>query len=323
MMRIRLSIVIPFYNVEKYIAECLDSVFNQDIPEEEYEVICVNDASPDSSRDIVLAYQKKHPNLILVEHDVNKKLGAARNTGRRVARGKYLWNVDSDDMLKANCLGQVLECCEKNELDVLFMSYTDILPDGTLRPIYDALNVGVSMGREFVHHYGCSRLGSLCPVWRYVFRKDFLDGNNIYSPEVNMGEDVPFTFKSLFLAGRMSYLDNMGYIYRVNPFSMTGKKRAISPEVLYEKCFENTKQILDVRQFIPVADRELQLSCTNAAKHTFNLWPNYYGLMGKAAKKEFRSISRQRYLNDRKMLGCVMSHKKHLRYLLWLTGIIK
>ena len=66
---IRLSIIIPFYNVEKYIAECLDSVYNQDIPEEEYEVICVNDASPDNSRDIVLEYQKKHSNLILVEHE--------------------------------------------------------------------------------------------------------------------------------------------------------------------------------------------------------------------------------------------------------------
>ena len=92
---IRLSIIIPFYNVEKYIAECLDSVYNQDISEEEYEVICVNDASPDNSRNIVLEYQKKHSNLTLVEHEVNKKLGAARNTGRKIARGKYIWNVDS------------------------------------------------------------------------------------------------------------------------------------------------------------------------------------------------------------------------------------
>ena len=119
----RLSIVIPFYNVEKHIAECLDSVYNQDIPEDEYEVICVNDASPDHSRDIVLEYRKKHSNLILIEHEVNKKLGAARNTGRRVARGKYLWNVDSDDMIAPNCMKEMLETCEENDLDLLLFCF--------------------------------------------------------------------------------------------------------------------------------------------------------------------------------------------------------
>ena len=83
-------------------------MYNQDIPEEEYEVICVNDASPDNSREIVKEYQKKHKNLILVEHEVNKKLGAARNTGRSVAKGKYIWNVDSDDMIAPNCLKKML-----------------------------------------------------------------------------------------------------------------------------------------------------------------------------------------------------------------------
>lgn len=95
----KLSIIIPFYNVKQYIAQCLDSVYRQDIPEEEYEVICVNDASPDHSRDIVLEYQKRHKNLVLIEHEHNKKLGAARNTGRSIARGKYIWNVDSDDYI--------------------------------------------------------------------------------------------------------------------------------------------------------------------------------------------------------------------------------
>ena len=63
---IHLSIIIPFYNVEPYIAQCLDSVYNQDIPENEYEVICVNDASPDNSREIVKEYQKVNTNLVLI-----------------------------------------------------------------------------------------------------------------------------------------------------------------------------------------------------------------------------------------------------------------
>ena len=108
---LRLSIIIPFYNVEQYIAECLDSVYQQNIPEEEYEVICVNDASHDHSREIVLEYQKLHSNLVLVEHEFNRKLGAARNTGRAVAKGNYIWNVDSDDKIELNCLGKLLRIC--------------------------------------------------------------------------------------------------------------------------------------------------------------------------------------------------------------------
>jgi glycosyltransferase involved in cell wall biosynthesis len=107
-MNPKLSIIIPFFNVEKYIAECLESVYNQDIPEEEYEVICVNDCSPDHSRDIVLQYQQKHPNLILIEHEENKMLGAARNTGLRAARGEYVWFIDSDDYIEKNILGKLL-----------------------------------------------------------------------------------------------------------------------------------------------------------------------------------------------------------------------
>ena len=96
---IRLSIIIPFYNVEQYIAQCLDSVYRQDIPEEEYEVICVDDCSQDGSLEIVKQYQKKHVNLILLKHEVNKKLGAARNTGFNTAKGNYIWHVDSDDKI--------------------------------------------------------------------------------------------------------------------------------------------------------------------------------------------------------------------------------
>ena len=113
-MDLRLSIIIPFYNVEQFISECLDSVFDQDIPLSEYEVICVNDGSQDGSRAIVTNYMKRYANLHLIEHEINKKLGTARNTGRSVATGNYIWNVDSDDRIVPNCLGKILNICESN-----------------------------------------------------------------------------------------------------------------------------------------------------------------------------------------------------------------
>ena len=85
----RLSIIIPFYNVEQYIAQCLDSVYNQDVPEAEYEVICVDDCSPDGSHAIVERLQKKYPNLILLTTPENLRQGGARNMGLDVAQYQY------------------------------------------------------------------------------------------------------------------------------------------------------------------------------------------------------------------------------------------
>lgn len=321
---LRLSIIIPFYNVEQYIAQCLDSVYDQDIPEEEYEVVCVNDASPDCSKEIVLEYQKKHSNLILVEHEVNKKLGAARNTGRKIARGKYIWNVDSDDMIAPNVLGVLLEQCEKNDLDILCFAYNEYLPDGRIVVRENAKkSIGVTTGLNLIHQYGCSYLGEFCPVWRSLYRKAFLDDNDIYSPEINMGEDVPYSFKSLFLAKKVLLFDDVCYVYRLNNNSLTGSKRVLAPEILYEKCFENTRLILDVVQFIPITDNELRRSCRNVAKYTFTLCKGFYDMMGDENKRIFCSICRKRYSTDRKMLKLVLSRYKHYHYLLWILGIDK
>ena len=80
-MTIKLSYILPIYNVERYLIDCLDSIYAQNIPEESFEVICVNDCSPDCSRDVILEYQKAHKNLVLIDHTENKKAGGARNTG--------------------------------------------------------------------------------------------------------------------------------------------------------------------------------------------------------------------------------------------------
>ena len=120
---IKLSIIVPIYNVEKYIEECIRSLYSQDIPLEEYEVICVDDCSPDQSASIVERLQKEYPTLKLIRHKRNKKLGGARNTGIKVADGKYIMFVDSDDMLKPDCLKQLINEMETGHDD--FIHFND------------------------------------------------------------------------------------------------------------------------------------------------------------------------------------------------------
>ena len=247
---IRLSIIIPFYNVEQYIAQCLDSVYNQDIPEEEYEVICVNDASPDNSREIVKEYQRKHSNLILVEHEVNKKLGAARNTGRSVAKGQYIWNVDSDDMIAPNCLKEMLEICEKNDLDVLEFGYKEINRVSNI--LYEVRETsGIVTGIEYIKRYYIHDFGAICPVWRRVYKRKFLVDNNILSPPINMGEDEAFSVHVFTMALKVFYVPYDFYFYRVNSNSLVGEsKQSWSAQKWYEASMVCPLYIDDMYQKI-------------------------------------------------------------------------
>ena len=261
-MQPRLSIIIPFYNVEQYIAQCLDSVYNQDILEDEYEVICVNDASPDNSRDIVKEYQKKHKNLILVEHEVNKKLGAARNTGRKVAQGKYIWNVDSDDMIAPNCLRDILEQCELNGLDVLMFNY-QIFGTGQKNQKCGAIwdDNRVCSGLEFWKEQGIKHISEIGAVWKLVIRREYLDDNCIFSPEVNMNEDVPYTYKSILLASKIKVVNDFYYLYRIICTSLTAQiRKQPNGKMLYENSFVSGKAIYDIVHYIPPIEKDVRTS---------------------------------------------------------------
>lgn len=100
----KLSIIIPIYNVEKYLRVCLDSCLKQDVPKSSYEIITVNDGSPDSCDKIIEEYYTKFPNIRVITQK-NSGLSVARNNGLNIARGEYVWFVDSDDYITTNCLG--------------------------------------------------------------------------------------------------------------------------------------------------------------------------------------------------------------------------
>ena len=315
---IRLSIIIPFYNVEKYIAQCLDSVYRQDIPEEEYEVICVNDGSPDNSREIVIEYQKTHKNLILIEHEHNKKLGAARNTGRSIARGKYIWNVDSDDYIADNCLKSILDQCEGNELDILMFNLAEFTDTRTQKADFPFnLHGGVLDGLTCLNN-NIPHIGRFCPVWRYVYSKEFLDRNSIYSPEINMGEDVPYAFKALLLAKKILLVNEVYYHYRINPASLTGIS-TLKPIVLYEKCFVAARLVYDVMQYIPKQYVGLIKAFRNMVLYIVQMYPDYVAKMSEADKKIFSRLCR-RHLVDDWCLWKLMGRSYKIEYIKFLLN---
>ena len=220
---IKLSIIIPCYNVEKYISECIGSFFSQDISKDDFEVICVNDCSTDNTRDKILENIKIHSNIVLVDHEHNKKQGEARNSGLRFARGKYIWFVDSDDYVEKNVFGSLLKEIEQNNLEVLNFEFYRVSIDNIISKINIAGTTDVIKGKDFIH--------SLSDNWqingsvsRRIYKREFLIYNKLFFSPGGYLEDQFFSLRSVYYAIRFKHIEKFCYYYRFNPDSTLNTK---------------------------------------------------------------------------------------------------
>jgi glycosyltransferase involved in cell wall biosynthesis len=222
--QICLSIIIPFYNVEKYIGDCLDSVYAQDVPESMYEVICVNDCSPDNSREIVLKYQQEHTNLLLIEHKKNQKQCEALNTGLRAARGKYVWFIDSDDFIRENVFGRLLNIVEKNEIEILQFGALRY-KKGKLSEYYGSPHYesDVITGYDYLNFDQVA-----IEYWSKIYLKDFLLANNLFFLFKDAYPDQAHTIASLLKVKRFKFIEDKVYFYRYREDSIMGANSPVS-----------------------------------------------------------------------------------------------
>lgn len=206
---LKLSIIIPVYNVEPYIANCLDSCLQQDIPIEEYEIIVVNDGSPDNSVGIVGNYMQRSPIIRLVNRD-NGGLSAARNTGLKEAKGEYVWFIDSDDWIEPNVLKGLTERAYRDKLDVLCFNLQLAFADGHIENFYISSeeNGRVFNGCDFIY-----KVGMPPAAWAALYRRDFLEKNALCFYDGILHEDQEFTPRSYCLAERIAFVDQVVYNY--------------------------------------------------------------------------------------------------------------
>lgn len=222
---IRLSIIVPFYNVEKYIEQCIRSLYDQDIPQEEYEVICVDDCSPDGSRAIVEKLQLEYSNLYLIIHDSNKKLGGARNTGLRAAQGEYVLFVDSDDYILPNKYKGLLNKADQFSVDFLHFDNLITLNGQFFHDNgYEIYNTTVMNGTDLFLFPKMQWQVSHIVAWKKLYRKSFLIENNLYFGEDTMYEDNDFCFRVYAFAKKVIHIGDDVYVYRINKNSITHKE---------------------------------------------------------------------------------------------------
>lgn len=236
----KLSFIIPIYNAERYLAECLDSIYATSIDERAFEVICVNDCSPDSSREVVLLYQKVHKNLVLIDHTENKKAGGARNTGLLAAKGEYVWFIDADDTIAPKALETILEVCETNDLDALCFNYSLWYRERKKEEHVFEKSLKVQMGADFLMDvFGDGIIYHLGYAVRAVYRRKVLIEHDVRFPEqLIFGEDTTFMAEGVMYGERVMAVDDVLYNYRQEVVTSSSTQLAeMKGERIYESIF--------------------------------------------------------------------------------------
>ncbi|MGB5653390.1 MAG: glycosyltransferase, partial [Robiginitalea sp.] len=173
---IDLSIVVPLYNTEEYIARCLDSLLNQDIPDDKYEIIVINDGSKDNGKQIVEKYANQYAQIKLFDQP-NKGLSITRNRGLELAQGQYVYFIDSDDFVSPNSFLRIIEYMKKHDLDIF--GFGIIPTTGSSLP---ASNFGDSTFNNLAIYEGPAYINDFNfrneAVW-YIINKKFLNTINL------------------------------------------------------------------------------------------------------------------------------------------------
>ncbi len=218
----KLSIVVPVYKVEKYIHACLESVFRQGISDEDFEVIIVNDGTPDRSIDLIEDIIKEHKNIILINQH-NQGLSVSRNNGIGIANGRYIIFLDSDDLLADGSLNPLIEIASQTEVDLITADFKR-MDDEEINNNKDALIsqpnsiIEKTTGRSlFMEDFNPKE----CYVWRVIYRTEFLRTNNIYFVPGICYEDMPFIHECYLKANRCLKTHYLLYLYRVGHSSIT------------------------------------------------------------------------------------------------------
>lgn len=240
--------------MERYIADCLNSIYAQDMPEENYEVICVNDCSTDGTRSVIFDYSQRHSNLMLIEHEKNINVGAARNSGLEVAKGEYIWFVDPDDMIRPNIVNRVYQKAKANDAGVLFFNNEAVDEAKIFFKNEIVFNdTEILSGQEFVVRYFPNQLATLCIVWRCLFKTSFVKEKGICFPTMCKGEDVSFLWRVLIEANRVKASQDICYSYRKNPYSIEEKK--YDPQAFFAERILLGNEIIGMLGVKPLKER--------------------------------------------------------------------
>lgn len=248
----KISIIIPVYNTEKYLEECLDSVCNQTL--KDIEIICINDGSPDNSEQILEKYAKQDKRIIVITQE-NKGISSARNTGIAYATGEYIYFLDSDDTIISTAMEKAYNTAEQYCLDMLFFDAEVVYESTKLKVKYKASEpyyqrkfnygqptTGINLFSKFIQNR------EFCvQACMYIIQRNFLQHNNLSFYEGILHEDELFTFQALLLSLQAMHISERLFCRKFREGSIMTTPRDIKNFLGVFICFK--EQLFFIKKY--------------------------------------------------------------------------
>lgn len=259
----KVSIIIPVYNVDRYLEKCLASVVKQTL--EEIEIIIIDDNSPDDSKKIIKQFQQKDKRITLIEQKVNLGQGVARNCGLDISQGDFIMFLDSDDWLEREACEKAYKQILRNKNDFVFFDLYCRKEKFGFFYIKDNYHSSFKYLKSLKNNFNIDLSNisenwlttSWC--WSQIYSRDFLNANKIRFSEDRFTEDIPFFIKSVICAKSVSIIDEKLYNYR----DKNNKTTIIDYTHFYKSVLsakEKAWQIID------------SLNCSNRFREKFLLY---------------------------------------------------
>lgn len=298
-MEIEISIIIPVYNVEDYLEECLESAYKVNLKKE---IIIVDDGSPDQSYLIINKYKEKYPKITKLIRQQNGGLSFARNSGFNLAKGKYVYFLDSDDFIDPTKFENLYKAGEKNNLDIICGGRVHYKEGQIINKPFKTKkikNLEIISGIKYLEENLKEECYSVA-IWTSIYKNEFLLKNKLSFLEGIVHEDVLFTPQVLYKANKVKFYDYDFYFYREREGSITKKKRSI----------ENKKS------YILVINELLKFVYENKVENYFfkSMILNYYFHIKKEYKIKDKELDKKIYkiVNKRDVF-------MQLKYLIYLA----
>ncbi|MDD6286393.1 glycosyltransferase family 2 protein [Candidatus Methanosphaera massiliense] len=308
---VKVSVVIPVYNVEEYLRECLDTIVNQTL--KDIEIICVNDGSTDKSLDILKEYADKDDRMTVLSQE-NCGHAVATNRGIDLAKGEYLFLMDSDDMLKLNALEDTYNIAQQKNVDfVLFraLNYNDKEDKTYKAENYSMNRLARKVGDNIFNYKDIGDLIFKITVtpWSKLYKRDFIEENHVRFPEGLVFDDNVFFWKALFSAERIYFYKEYLFMRRWYPTSSTtaGNQHFIDSIAIYNLVWDVFKEYdLFGKYKVTLYNNKMFLAYMRFSKIKEEFKEDYYNTM----REDFMKIFNDKELYRDMMKNIEPKYKK-------------
>lgn len=235
---IKVSVIVPVYNTEKYLKKCLDSLVNQTL--DDIEIIVINDCSPDNAKKILSEYEKKYKNIKVIHNKTNKGIGYNRNLGIEKASGKYIAFVDSDDYVDIKMYEKMYNKAEKENLDLVLCNFYKNLEkqDGSLEALVPEFIIPNFKNTTLKDYPDLLLKVNLAP-WNKLYRKNLFTAD-VRFPENLKYEDAIVVIKTMARAKKIGIVDE-----RLNYYLVRSKSETTVMDKRVYDIFEATKMMIE------------------------------------------------------------------------------